>query len=94
MALLFLELNKRSIALVTATSFSSYITWSVLGIAQYKGDNNGKNGDDSKPKDKDNNTIGTAGAHVGKFTAPKAFTAPSDGSTISAHVSKVAEHKF
>ena len=33
-----------------------------------KGDTNGKKGNDSKPEDKDNSTIGTACAHVGEVT--------------------------
>ena len=56
-----------------------------------KGDIKGKKGDDSKSKDKDNNNTGTAGAHVGEVTIPQDLTAPSDGSSTGAHVSKVAE---
>ena len=40
-----------------------------------KGDRNGKKGGDSKPEDKDNNAVGTAGADVGDATTPKGSTA-------------------
>ena len=59
-----------------------------------KGDNNGKKGNDSKPEDKDNNTTGTAGAHVGEVTTPEDSTAPSNGSSIGDHISEVVDHKF
>ena len=35
------------------------------------GNKNRKKGDDSKPKDKDNNTTCTASAHIGEVTTPK-----------------------
>ena len=59
-----------------------------------KGDNNGKKGNDSKPEDKDNNTIGTVGAHIGEVTTPEDSIALNNGSSISAYVLEVAKHKF
>ena len=56
-----------------------------------KEDKNGKKDNEPKSEDKDNNTIGTAGAHVGETTTPKDSNAPSDGSSIGAHVSEVDE---
>ena len=50
---------------------------------------NGKKGDNSKPEDQDNNTTGTVGAHIREVTTPEDFTAPSGGSSISAHILKV-----
>ena len=40
-------------------------------------DKNGKKGDEPKPEDKDNNTTGTVGAHVGETATPKYSIAPS-----------------
>ena len=54
-----------------------------------KGDKNGKKGDEPKSEDKDNNTVDTVGAHIGETTMPKDSNAPSDGSSIGAHVFEV-----
>ena len=54
-----------------------------------KGEKNRKKGDEPKYEDKDNNIIGTAGAHVGETTMPEDSNAPSNGSSIGAHVSEV-----
>ena len=59
-----------------------------------KGDRNGKKGDDPRPEDKDNNTTGTVDAYIGKVITPEDSTTSSNGSSISAHVSEVAKHKF
>ena len=60
-----------------------------------KSDKNGKKVNDSKPEDKDNNTTGPSGVHVGEVTTHEEdSTAPSNGSSISAHVSEVTKHKF
>ena len=59
-----------------------------------KGDENGKKGDDSKPGDKNNNTSGTAGVHIGEVTTPEDSIAPSNGSSIGAYVLEVVKHKF
>ena len=56
-----------------------------------KGDKNGKKDDEPKSEDKDNINTGTAGAYVGETTTPQDSNAPSDGSSIGAHVSEVAE---
>ena len=50
---------------------------------------NRKKGDEHKSEDKNNNITGTAGAHVGETTTPKDSNAPSNGSSIGAHVSDV-----
>ena len=50
-----------------------------------------KKGDDSKSKDSDSTTTGTVGAHVGEVMTPQDATAPSKGSSIGAHVSKIAK---
>ena len=43
--------------------------------ATVKGENkNKKKGNDSKPEDKENNTTGTEGTHVGEVITPKDFT--------------------
>ena len=44
--------------------------------------------DDSKFEDKDNNTGGTAGAHVENTTTNEDTTAPSKGASLGANVSK------
>ena len=54
-----------------------------------KGNKNRKKGDEPKSEDKDNNNIGTTGAHVGETTMPQDSNAPSNGSSIGAHVSEV-----
>ena len=59
-----------------------------------KEDQNKKTDNDSKHKDKDNNTAGTASAHVGEVTTRGDSTPPSYASSIGAHVLEVAEHKF
>ena len=51
-----------------------------------KGDRNRKKGDDFKSEDKDNNTTGTAGAHVGNTTTPEDPTASSRKASKSDHV--------
>ena len=53
------------------------------------GDKNGKKGDEPKPEDKDNNIIGTAGAHIGVTITHQDSNVPGDGSSIGAHVSEV-----
>ena len=60
-------------------------------LATKRGVKNGKKGDELKSEDKDNNNTGTAGTHVGESTMPQDLNAPSDGSRIGAHVSKVNE---
>ena len=55
------------------------------------GDKNGEKGDEPKSEDKDNNITCTTDAHVGETTMPKDSNAPSDGSSIGAHVSEVNE---
>ena len=62
-----------------------------ITLATKKGDKNGKKGDEPKSEDKDNNNIGTAGAHIRETTTPTDSNAPSDGSSIGAYVSEVAE---
>ena len=42
--------------------------------------------DDSKSKDKDSNTGGTAGAHVEDTTTNEGTTAPSGEASLGAHV--------
>ena len=59
-----------------------------------KGDKDSKKGDDSKSEDKDSISTGTAGAHVGDVTTPQDSTAPSNGSSIGAHVSEIMEPAF
>ena len=54
---------------------------------------NRKKGHAFKPEDKDNNAIGTVGAHIGEVTTLEDHTAPSNESSIGAHVSEVAKHK-
>ena len=54
-----------------------------------KGDINGKKGNNSKFKDKDSNTAGTAGAHIGDTTTPEESTAHSGGASISGHILEV-----
>ena len=55
------------------------------------GDKNGKKGDEPKSEDKDNNNTCTTGGHVGITTTPQDSSAPSNGSSIGAHASEVAE---
>ena len=64
---------------------------SVNNPCNKKGDKNRKKGDEPKSEDKDNNNTGTAGAHVRETTTPTDSNAPSDGSSIGAYVSEVAE---
>ena len=59
-----------------------------------RGDKNSKKGDDSNSEDKDSTTMGTAGAHVGEVTTNQDSIAPSNGSSIGAHVSEIAEPAF
>ena len=56
-----------------------------------KGDKNGMKGDEPKSKDKDNCNTSTAGAQVGETATPQDSNTLSDGSSIGAHVSKVAK---
>ena len=49
------------------------------------------NGADPKSENKDNNTGGTAGAHVGNTTPPKESTAHSGGASIGAQVLETNE---
>ena len=56
-----------------------------------KKDINRKKEDDPKSQDKDNNTTGTACAHVKDVTMPEDSIAPSGGSIIGAHVLGVAK---
>ena len=58
-------------------------------IHQHRGkkeDRNGKKGDRPKSEDKDNNTTGTAGAHIGDTTTPEDSILSSGGASIGAHV--------
>ena len=59
-----------------------------------RGDRNSKKGDDSKSEDSDSTTMGTAGGHVGEVTIPQDSTAPSDGASVGAHVSEIAQPAF
>ena len=68
---------------------TQYLNKTIGHQRDEKRDKNGKKGNDSKPEDKDNNTTGTTGAHIGEVTTPEDFTAPSDGSSIGAHVAEV-----
>ena len=59
---------------------------------------NGKKGDryrtkehNPKSKEKDNNAIGTTGAHVGEVTTPEDSIAPSGRSSIGTHVSEATK---
>ena len=45
-----------------------------------------RRGNDPKSEDKDSNTTGTAGAHVGDTTPDEESTAPSGEANISAHI--------
>ena len=54
-------------------------------------DRNGKKGDDPKSENKDNNTTGTASAHVGDVATPEDSTTHSRGASIDALVSEVTE---
>ena len=51
-----------------------------------KGDKN--KGDDPKSEDNDSNTSDTAGAHIWDTTTTEESTTPSEGASISAHVSE------
>ena len=53
------------------------------------GDRNRKKGDDPTSEYKDNNTTGTAGAHVGDTTTPEGSNASKGGTSIGAYVSEV-----
>ena len=59
-----------------------------------RGDRKSKKGDDSKSEESNTTTTDTACAHVGEVTTPQDSTAPSKGSSISAHVSEIAEPAF
>ena len=68
---------------VNAESMARYLSlmYNIKNInnpRDKKGDKNGKKGDESKSEDKDNNKIGTAGAHVGGITTPQDSSAPSN----------------
>ena len=52
-----------------------------------------KKGEDSKPEDSDTTTSSTAGAHI-EGTTPQDSTAPSEGASIGAHVSGIAQPIF
>ena len=56
-----------------------------------EGYKNGKKGDKTKSKDKDNNNTGTIDAHVGEATTLQDSSNPSNGSSIGAHVSDVTK---
>ena len=56
-----------------------------------KGDKNGKNVDESKSEDKDNNNTGTAGAHIGEITTSQDSSALTNRSSIGAYVSDTAK---
>ena len=51
-----------------------------------KGDRSGKKGDDLKSEDKDSNTGGTSGAHVGDTISAEESTTPSGGASTDSHV--------
>ena len=70
---------------------STYSIKSANNPRYKKGDKNGKKGDEPKSEDKDNNTSGTACAHIGETATPKDSSAPSNGSSISAHASEVED---
>ena len=55
------------------------------------GDKNRNDGDDSKAKDKDNNTTGTVGAHLGDVTTPKIPPLSSSRSIIDDHALEVTK---
>ena len=71
---------------------SMYSIKSTNNAYDKRGDKNGKKGDEFKSEDKDNNTTGPAGAHVGETVTPKESTTLSNGSSIGAQVSEVKEH--
>ena len=73
---------------------TQYTTKTPNNPRNKKGDKNSKKGDDSKSEDKDSTNTGTAGAHVGDVTTPQDSTAPSNGSSIGAHVSETEEPMF
>ena len=56
-----------------------------------KGDINGKKGNDPKSKDKDSNTTGTTGIHIGDAITPEDSATFSGGASISAHVLEATE---
>ena len=56
-----------------------------------KGDKKGKKVDEFISEDKDNNNTDTADAHVGEITTPQDLSAPSNGSSIGAHVSDITK---
>ena len=56
-----------------------------------KRDRSGKKGDDPKSEDKDSNTAGAAGVHVGDTTPHEMSTVSSGGACIGAHVLEANE---
>ena len=89
--------GKKSAYLTTAKAMARYLSTqypnkTIGHQSDKKGDKNRKKVDDSKPENKDNNITGTAGAHIGEVTTPEDSTAPSDVSSIDAHVLEVAKH--
>ena len=67
---------------------SMYYIKSANNPCNKNGDKNGKKGDKPKSEDKDNNIIGTVGAHVRENATTKDSNAPSNGSSIGVHVSE------
>ena len=59
-----------------------------------QGDKNLKKGSSSKSEDKDSDNTGTAGSHMVDVTTPQDSTAPSNGSSIGAHVSETKKPIF
>ena len=53
-----------------------------------KGDSNKKKVGDPKSEDKDNNTTGTVGAHIGHTSTPEDSNASSRGASRGSHISK------
>ena len=91
--------EKKTAYLVTAEEMARYLS------AQYSnkvpnnprnksGDRNSKKDDDSKSEDSNTTTTGTTGAHVGEVTTPQDSTAPSEGTSIGAHISKISQPAF
>ena len=71
---------------------TQYTTKTSNNQRDKKGDKNSKKGDDSKSEDKDSTNTGIAGAHTGDATTPSDSTAPSEGSSVGAHIGGATEN--
>ena len=84
---------------ITAKSMARYLLTQYNNkvpnnLGDERRDRNSKKGDDGKSEDSNTTTMGTTGTHVGKVTTPQDSTAPSDRTSISAHVSEITEPAF